>query len=233
MVAASREARGAGEGSNLRGESRKLIGAWLTEDVLVRANEKDVRAFDSDTGKARWTVKPPAPGLVPCAMSGTPGDGGKLGAIVYGTGPKPTEGCDQLVVLDLANGRTTWSRSLTVRKPPGPEAVTRIGVAGGTLVVLSPADEAGYRLSDGGRLWKRRWYDSGCVLAGARVGQATVVEVARCGPGEGRLRIREVDARDGSVRWATQLPTDVIVTGIATAKPASVTLRATRSRRSG
>ncbi|MCX4671005.1 PQQ-like beta-propeller repeat protein [Streptomyces sp. NBC_01381] len=215
----------AGEGSNTSKDRQQLVGVWLTDKALIRANEDAVRAFEPSTGKVLWTAKPPKPGLKPCAMSRTATDDGSRGAVVFGPDPDFKKGCDRLAVLDLANGDIAWSKSLAVRNPPAPRAWTRVGIAGDTVVALSAADEAGYAVGDGDRRWGRPYFAKGCVLQTALVGRATVVESATCGDdGQRRARVREIDAKDGSVRWATQLPEDVTGMTLATAEPVSAML---------
>ncbi|WP_344530144.1 PQQ-binding-like beta-propeller repeat protein, partial [Streptomyces rectiviolaceus] len=215
----------AGEGSNTPKGRQQLVGVWLTDKALIRANEDGVRAFEPVTGKVLWTAKPPKRGLKPCAMARTATEDGSRGAVVYGPDPDFKKGCDQLAVLDLTNGDTAWSKSLTVKNPPSPKAWTRIGIAGGNVVVLTAADEAGYAVDDGERRWRRPYFAKGCVLQDALVGRATVVESASCGADtRRRVRVREIDARDGSVRWVTQLPDDVTGMTLATAEPVSAML---------
>ncbi|MEV0322570.1 protein kinase [Streptomyces sp. NPDC050658] len=215
----------AGEGSNRPKDRQQLIGVWLTDQALIRANEDAVRAFDPATGDVLWTAKPPKPGLKPCAMARTADEEGRRGAVVFGPDPDFKRGCDQLAVLDLGSGRTTWTKSLTVRNPPAPRAWTRVGIAGGNVVVLTAADEAAYAVDDGERRWRRPYFAGGCVLQTGLVGRETVVESATCGEGkERRERVREIDARDGSVRWVTELPKDVTGITPATAEPVSAML---------
>ncbi|MGW7412089.1 protein kinase domain-containing protein [Streptomyces sp. NPDC054863] len=203
--------------------THKLFGTWLTPTATVRANDKDVRAFRVADGRLLWVARPPRRGLVPCATARSAGAGERRIAVVYGTRPDPLKACDQLVVLDVATGRTVWWKSLSVRRPTEHDLETTVAVVGDRVVVSSPADAAAHRLDDGTRVWRRPWFAGGCLRNDLVAGRATVVEAALCGDGaEQRARVREIDAKDGSVRWTSELPKEQMYATVVTTDPVSV-----------
>ncbi|AZM44975.1 serine/threonine protein kinase [Streptomyces sp. WAC 06738] len=221
----------AGEGVN-ETRSRGLLGVWLAGDTVVRADEHDVRGYDRDDGDLRWTATPPAEGLVPCAMS--PATSGGRGAVAYGTSAEAGEGCDRLAVLDTGTGATVWRTGL---RPPkgGDDAVsTTVGIVGERVVVRSYSGLVGYALGDGRPVWLRTPEDGdGCALGDAAAGRTSVAMITFCDgggddrrradqPSTGRMRVAQLNAADGTVRWSTELGAGVTGGNIETVEPVAV-----------
>ncbi|MEU5838098.1 PQQ-binding-like beta-propeller repeat protein, partial [Streptomyces diacarni] len=217
----------AGEDVNaVRGSD--LLGAWLTEDAVVRANEHDVRAYDRRTGRALWKATPPRHGLVPCAMSRTAEHG--IGAVAFGRSHRPDEGCDQLAAIRLDDGQTVWRTGLRPEKREVDRVRTTVGIARGRVVVHSFSGLVAYDLGDGRAVWRRSWRHDGCGLSSVRAARAVVAVVSSCREGKkgsdeaARTRVSQLNADDGTVRWSTKLTEKATGASINTVRPLSVRL---------
>ncbi|MEU2282711.1 protein kinase [Streptomyces sp. NPDC013178] len=208
--------------------------AWLTDRVLARVGRRSVQGLSPDTGRVLWTLKPPAPGLVPCAASRTAQDG--VGAVVFGQANQNGENrgnadCDRVVAVDLASGTALWEH----RRPGDTHATDGIdsdvlGIAEDRVVVMTGDLVTAWRLRDGAPAWSHTGSRDRCVINGMAVGQSSVVEALTCPATEqSRLNarpttIRSVNAADGRVRWTSTVPDDVPVARVETAEPPVISL---------
>lgn len=92
-----------------------LTGRWWTEKYLVRAMPNQIVAYDLASGNTAYTVDTPNNGL--CKASGQQSSKGYI-AVLRGT---RTEGCRQVTVVDIANGKVVWSKNLPPAGAPRPD----------------------------------------------------------------------------------------------------------------
>jgi outer membrane protein assembly factor BamB len=210
---------------------------WLTDDVLVRVGRTAVQGIAPSTGKIRWTLAPPAPGMVPCSAGRTVSRG--TGAVLFGTpgaSGRATD-CDRVVAVGLGGGRALWQRRLPVDRTgwvDDLEHSEEIGVSGDRVLVETDGRMTAYRLSDGGVAWQRSRQEGGCAVNGVTVGPSTYAEALTCSPQGSSApsglrtrptRVRSVRSSDGRVRWTAEVPGDVPIQYLETAEPVSVSLR--------
>ncbi|MFI1422860.1 protein kinase [Streptomyces sp. NPDC020731] len=210
------------------------VEAWLTDRVLARVGHRSVQGLSPDTGRVLWTLKPPDPGMVPCAASRTAPGG--VGAVLFGAADEDGErngtvGCDRVVAVDLASGTSLWEH----RRPGDPYATSGIdsdvlGIGGDRVVVMSGGLVTAWRLRDGAPAWSHEGSRDRCAINGLAVGQSSVVEALTCPVTEdSRLDVRPTTVRsvsiaDGRVRWTSTVPDDVPVARVETAEPPVVSL---------
>ncbi|MEV8536340.1 PQQ-binding-like beta-propeller repeat protein [Streptomyces sp. NPDC051211] len=176
----------------VRPTSAKPLGVWPSErsGLLVRARTDGLIAYNGE-GRKGWRL--PAPdGTLVCALSRTaPSD---IGALAYG-GPGSACGT-KLVAVDLAEGRTLWTKSAPTaeRVPPA--------VVAGTAVIVQEDALVGLDVREGTERWrvKRAPRCSIEALDGAR---ERVLYVEQC---ERAMRLTAVDARTGAQAWQSPLP---------------------------
>ncbi|MGR6998279.1 hypothetical protein ACU686_09605 [Yinghuangia aomiensis] len=80
------------------------VGAWTTEDQVVRVRPDLVTAYRITDGRVAWTWAPPGRDTV-CAMSGATTGG--IGLIAH---EAADGGCTTVAALDLASGSVRWTR---------------------------------------------------------------------------------------------------------------------------
>ncbi|MFG2510823.1 protein kinase [Streptomyces sp. NPDC048584] len=210
------------------------VEAWLTDRVLARVGHRSVQGLSPDTGRVLWTLKPPAPGMVPCAASRTAPGG--IGAVLFGAADEDGErngtvGCDRVVAVDLASGTSLWEH----RRPGDPYATSGIDsdvldIGKDRVVVMTGGLVTAWRLRDGAPAWSHEGSRDRCAINGMAVGQSSVVEALTCPVTEdSRLdnrptTVRSVNIADGRVRWTSTVPDDVPVARVETAEPPVVSL---------
>ncbi|MFJ4585630.1 protein kinase domain-containing protein [Streptomyces echinatus] len=210
------------------------VEAWLTDRVFARVGRRSVQGLSPDTGRVLWTLKPPAPGMVPCAASRTAPGG--VGAVIFGPADEKgqnngTVDCDRVVAVDLASGTSLWER----HRPGDMYATDTIdsdvlGIAGDRVVVMTGDLVTAWRLRDGAPAWSQTGSRDACVINGMAVGQSSVVEALTCPATEESRRngrpttVRSVNAADGRVRWTSTVPDDVPVARVETAEPPVISL---------
>jgi outer membrane protein assembly factor BamB len=97
------------EGSDL------LAGRWWTDKYLVRAMPDQIVGYDLAAGKPAYTVDTPDNHV--CKASGQQSSNGYI-AVLRGT---RSDGCRQVTVVDIANGKVVWSKNLRPVGAPRPD----------------------------------------------------------------------------------------------------------------
>ncbi|WP_406291568.1 protein kinase domain-containing protein [Embleya sp. NBC_00896] len=206
---------------------------WLTGDILVRVGNDEVRGLAPSSGKVLWTLKPPAPGMVPCRASHTVSDG--VGVVVFGSRDEPEDRpghCDRVVAVDIATGSVRWERRRPGDAPdsPGGPRSEEIGVTADRVVAKSGDLLTAWRLRDGEQVWQYDGSAENCALDAIAVGQSTVAAALTCPKPPGRSRrprptvVRSLNAADGSLRWSGSTPGDAPIEQLETAEPVSVSV---------
>jgi outer membrane protein assembly factor BamB len=176
----------------------KAQGAWLQDDLVIRARVDQVIAYDLATGATRWTY--PIPGQqVLCAMSRGTDDG--TGLIAYADEGKE---CAHLVAVDLTTGKPRWEQNIPAERLGSDTAPDTIAVAAGTAVVVkvSTMQVLGLGLREGKARWTLKQEGDCRYEAVAASGDQAIVLV-NC-PAK-PPQIRALDAATGSTRWQSPL----------------------------
>ncbi|MEI8413034.1 MULTISPECIES: hypothetical protein [unclassified Kribbella] len=92
-----------------------LTGHWWTDKYLVRSMPNQIVAYDLANGSTAYTVDTPNHGL--CKASGQQSSKGYI-AVLRGT---RTQGCRQVTVVDITNGKVVWSKNLPPAGAPRPD----------------------------------------------------------------------------------------------------------------
>ncbi|MGY5127872.1 outer membrane protein assembly factor BamB family protein [Streptomyces nigrescens] len=141
------------EGQNENG----LRSMWFNSDDIIYGDGEGVRAYDSKTGKKKWTVKTPKGAGEVCAMSKEPSYEG-VGAVVFDAGG---DDCSYLSVVDTDTGRTLWSKNL--KDGQDAEHQPRVVVNSKVVAVTIGSTYAGFSLAGGATEWRLTARGHGCT----------------------------------------------------------------------
>ncbi|MFB6441487.1 PQQ-binding-like beta-propeller repeat protein [Streptomyces sp. NPDC056411] len=119
---------------------------WANDNAVIYGDSQGVRAFNRETGKKEWTVKPPKGAGEVCGMSSTTSDDG-VGAVVFDAGG---DDCAFLSAVDSDTGRTLWSKNLKGRHT---EREPEVVVNGKTLGAAIGDTYAGFSITGGREQW--------------------------------------------------------------------------------
>jgi outer membrane protein assembly factor BamB len=175
----------------------KAQGAWLQDDLVIRARVDQVIAYDLATGATRWTY--PIPGQqVLCAMSRGTDDG--TGLIAYADEGKE---CAHLVAVDLSTGRPRWERNIPAERLGGHAVPDTIAVAADTAVVKVSSEQVlGLGLREGQARWALK-EDGNCRYESVVASADQAVVRVDCP--DKPPQIRALDAATGRTRWQSPL----------------------------
>ncbi|MEW2295108.1 PQQ-binding-like beta-propeller repeat protein [Streptomyces sp. NPDC006743] len=197
-------------------DTTATTGSWLTDKVYAKTGNAEIGGYDPVKGSRLWTLKLPGP--VCQATRHVTADGRT--AIVYEpampTKAKPSHGCSQVAVIDLAAGRKLWTRVVKA----GDETVNlnNVTIGGGTVAVGGTAGGAAFSVADGKPLWSPKTGDT-CYDAGYGGGEK-LVAVRKCGAyGRRQLLIQTVDPASGKVLSEYKLAKGIEYAGIVSTDP--------------
>ncbi|MFI6943053.1 PQQ-binding-like beta-propeller repeat protein [Streptomyces sp. NPDC050418] len=138
------------------GSSRVL---WTGRDTVVLHDKERTEGYDARTGDKRWTLRLPKGMSAVCGASEQANAAG-LGALYFTDGKK--EGCNYAGVVDLADGRVQWSRSIGRSNEGISGNKISIGDDAVTVTVYCNGVEQ-FRVSDGKPLGSRLKGDKACA----------------------------------------------------------------------
>ncbi|MFJ4585629.1 protein kinase domain-containing protein [Streptomyces echinatus] len=179
----------------------EVMGAWLTPKALVRIDASGIRGFAPRTGTPKWTVAPPAKGLVPCGASdaGTATSGG-VGLVRFGRAYTSPAACDVTTALDSATGKLLWHR----RVGEAPLAVA--SVSGDVMVVSGEKGILGLDRATGAHIWTYPWTRGDCEVDDVVPGVRTVAVSDTCDREDADAeRVVELDITTGRVRTTHEI----------------------------
>ncbi|MFB6892548.1 PQQ-binding-like beta-propeller repeat protein [Kitasatospora sp. NPDC056327] len=173
-----------------------LVGSWLLDGAVVRADATGVRAYDLADGRPAWTVAPPAAGAVPCGLSPTVGRSG-LGAVLFRPRADPKSPCALVTAVDTKDGRAVWTKQLSDTKG-GYGA--RVGVTDDQVIAVGDSRAVAWQSADGADVWQYTGQGKFCTLSGG-VSDGTVLVASTCADSTPVDQAVALNTADGKVSW--------------------------------
>ncbi|MFE2111266.1 PQQ-binding-like beta-propeller repeat protein [Kitasatospora sp. NPDC059463] len=173
-----------------------LVGSWLLDGAVVRADATGVRAYDLTDGKPVWAVEPPAAGAVPCGLSPTVNRAG-LGAALFRPQADPKSPCSLVAAVDTKDGRTAWTKPLTEAKGA---YGARVGVTDDKVIAIGDSHAVAWQSADGGDVWQYTGQGKFCTLSGG-VSGTTVLVASTCADSDPVDQAVALNTADGKVAW--------------------------------
>ncbi|MGW4896823.1 outer membrane protein assembly factor BamB family protein [Kitasatospora sp. NPDC004240] len=199
------------------GADDTLVGGWLLESAVVRADSTGVRAYDLADGKPVWAVEPPAPGAVPCGLSPSVGPSG-LGAALFRPQADPKAPCSLVVAVDTKTGKTAWTKPLSETKG-GYSA--RVGVTEDKVIAVGDDHVVAWAAADGKDIWQYTGQGKFCTLSGGVSGK-TVMVASTCADSTPADQAVSLHVADGTVAWWRGLNNQPKTVTVLSAEPAVV-----------
>ncbi|MFC1414960.1 PQQ-binding-like beta-propeller repeat protein [Streptacidiphilus sp. N1-12] len=231
-------AAGAGSQANLSGTHSKawsapavpasagndgLLGSWLLPDALVRGDGTAVTAYDTAKGGKLWTVVPPSPGAVPCAMSPTVSSTG-VGAVLFQAKAGTGQACTQLVAVDTATGKQKWTA--TINKATKAYSAS-VMVNDTRAVAVGDAAAVGYDLGTGKQSWTYAGPGKFCGALGGSGVASTLLLQSTCADTNPKQQAINLNADTGKLVWWRGLPQTAASYTVLSAVPAVVAVHMT------
>ncbi|MCX5210146.1 PQQ-binding-like beta-propeller repeat protein [Kitasatospora sp. NBC_00240] len=199
------------------GADDTLIGGWLLDEGVVRAESTGVHAYDLAAGKPTWSVEPPAAGAVPCGLSPSVNAAG-LGAALFRPQADPNSPCTLVVAVDTRTGKTVWTKTLSDAKE---KYAARIGVTEDKVIAVGDDKAVAWQSADGADIWQYTGQGKFCTLAGG-VGAKTVVLHSSCADSTPVDQAVSLNTADGKVGWWRGLNNQPRTVSVLSAEPAVV-----------
>lgn len=200
-----------------------LLGSWLLPTALVRGDGTGVTAYDTAKGGKLWTVAPPTPGAVPCAMSATVNSTG-IGAVLFQAKPGTGQACTKLVAVDTATGQQKWTATIN-------KATTAYGasvmVNDTRAVAVGDSAAVGYDIATGKQSWTYAGPGKYCgALSGNGTGSTLLLQ-STCADTNPKQQAVNLDAGTGKLVWWRGLPPTAASYTVLSAVPAVVAVHMT------
>ncbi|MFF1870856.1 PQQ-binding-like beta-propeller repeat protein [Kitasatospora herbaricolor] len=199
------------------GADDTLIGGWLLDAAVVRAESTGVHAYDLAAGKPTWSVEAPAAGAVPCGLSPSVNAAG-LGAALFRPQADPNSPCTLVVAVDTRTGKTAWTKTLSDAKE---KYAARIGVTEDKVIAIGDDKAVAWQSADGADIWQYTGQGKFCTLAGG-VGAKTVVLHSSCADSTPVDQAVSLNTADGKVGWWRGLNNQPRTVSVLSAEPAVV-----------
>ncbi|MHA6763670.1 outer membrane protein assembly factor BamB family protein [Streptacidiphilus sp. PAMC 29251] len=200
-----------------------LLGSWLLPTALVRGDGAGVTAYDTAKGAKLWTVAPPAPGAVPCAMSPSVSSTG-IGAVLFQAKPGTGQACTLLVAVDTATGQQKWTATINkATKAYGASVMVNDTRA----VAVGDAAAVGYDLTTGKQSWTYAGPGKFCGALGGSGAGSTLLLQSTCADTSPKQQAIDLDADTGKLTWWRGLPQTASSYTVLSAAPAVVAVHMT------
>ncbi|MFE7193839.1 PQQ-binding-like beta-propeller repeat protein [Kitasatospora sp. NPDC057595] len=173
-----------------------LVGSWLLDGAVVRADATGVRAYGLTDGRPVWAVEPPAAGAVPCGLSPTVNRTG-LGAVLFRPQADPKSPCALVTAVDTKDGRAAWTKPLTDTKG---SYGARVGVTDDKVIAVGDSHAVAWQSADGADLWQYTGQGKFCTLSGG-VSGGTVLVASSCADSTPIDQAVALNTADGKVSW--------------------------------
>jgi hypothetical protein len=200
-----------------------LIGSWLLPGALVRGDGTAVTAYDTAKGTKLWTVAPPTPGAVPCAMSTTVNSAG-VGAVLFQAKPGTGQACTQLVAVDTATGKQKWTA--TINKATKSYSAS-VMVNDTRAVAVGDSAAVGYDIATGKKSWTYAGPGKYCGALGGSGSGSTLLLQSTCADTSPKQQAINLDADTGKLVWWRGLPSTAASYTVLSAIPAVVAVHMT------
>ncbi|ROT32792.1 PQQ-binding-like beta-propeller repeat protein [Micromonospora sp. HM5-17] len=198
-----------------------MLGSWMLDQTLVRAQHDKVTAFTLADGKEAWSIPVPQ-GTTVCTTSPDPADG--VVAVVYG----PKDRCDQMATIDLNSGQRKWTVKIPFRvmEPDiplsdmvlDPRPVPQVITVGDSVLVYAENKDYDreivvYSITDGTRRWGT---EDRCSFLGLNADEKTVVVGQTC---LDQYAVLGLDMATGAEKWRTSLTKEQEVDRVLSVSP--------------
>ncbi|MEV6972714.1 PQQ-binding-like beta-propeller repeat protein [Kitasatospora sp. NPDC093806] len=177
-----------------------LVGSWLLDDAVVRADATGVHAYDLTAGKPAWSIEPPAAGAVPCGLSPNVNATG-LGAVLFRPQADPKSPCSLVTAVDTKAGKAAWSKPLTEAKGA---YTARVGVTEDKVIAVGDSHAVAWEAADGKDVWQYTGQGKFCTLSGGAAGK-TVLVTSSCADSTPVDQAVALNTADGKVTWSRGL----------------------------
>ncbi|QMV23082.1 PQQ-binding-like beta-propeller repeat protein [Streptomyces sp. SCUT-3] len=190
-------------------------GTWFVGDNLVKAEPRQINAYDQATGEKAWSLD--LPGEL-CTSAITPAK--NRTAVLY----EKNGACNNLMTVDLASGKKIWAteglKASEYSSAKNTYQYAEVAVSGDVVAVSSTAPSVAYRISSGKKLWSFK-KDSECKDEGFAGGE-TMLSIVRCDYED--YYLQKIDPVTGKGSWTWQAPDNTRITNIVSSEPAIVAL---------
>ncbi|WP_042409675.1 outer membrane protein assembly factor BamB family protein [Streptacidiphilus carbonis] len=195
-----------------------LLGSWLLAKALVRGDGTAVTAYDAASGSKLWTVAPPSPGAVPCAMSATVNSAG-IGAVLFQAKAGTGQACTQLVAVDTATGQQKWKATIATSTSSYGASVM---VSDTRAVAVGDSAVVGYDIATGKQSWTYAGPGKYCGgISGSGTGSTLLVQ-STCADSSPKQQAISLNADTGKLAWWRGLPANASSYTVLSASPAVV-----------
>ncbi|GHC71802.1 outer membrane protein assembly factor BamB family protein [Streptomyces cinnamoneus] len=191
----------------------RIARPWFAKDVIVLPTRTAVTAYDSATGKPRWTL--PVPGT---ACTSSPRSDQGVAVVVYG---KAEFECNLVMAVDLEHGRALWNKELTDSKGrKDSHGGANISFSEGAVTLTEVLEPRVYETRTGER---RKSFDFGCAEQGTVVDRSAQLTIAQCQIFD-RYFVMNVDPKTGVEKWTWKVLDGLKVQNILSVNPPVLTV---------
>ncbi|MCC2278432.1 hypothetical protein LKL35_23845 [Streptomyces sp. ET3-23] len=198
-------------------------GTWVTDQVFAKSDVYKVVGYGLSGGK-KYEI--PLDGEI-CWASQQVTPDGKTAVLVKESKPTPDKKyggpCDQVVALDLNNGKKLWQKA--AKAGDQPVSFGEVTVGGGTVAAGGTSGGAAWSLSDGKELWTPKAGDD-CRDDGYG-GGTKLVAVRRCGDyARPQMQVQTLDPATGGIKSTYKVPAGLNYVHVVSTDPLVVAVDA-------
>ncbi|WP_093800482.1 PQQ-binding-like beta-propeller repeat protein [Streptomyces sp. Wb2n-11] len=191
-------------------------GSWITGEAYVKSGLNEVVGHDLDKGTELWTI--PLPGEV-CAASPHVTEDNRTAILFAGPMPagKTYSPCTEVGVIDLAEGRLVWQKSVKA----GDQKITfsEVTVGGDAVGAGGTGGGAAFDVATGKLRWQPDDNAEQCRDVGYAGGEA-LATVRSCGSVSApQLSVQYLNPKDGTPLATYKMPSGVDRASIVSTKP--------------
>ncbi|MCF6522255.1 PQQ-binding-like beta-propeller repeat protein [Streptomyces sp. JJ36] len=189
-------------------------GTWVTEKYMVKTSVESVLGFTAEDGSEAWEI--PLSGSV-CAASIHQTDDDKT-AIVTQETKSPDADCNQMVVLDLKQGKKVWQQTIPGDRVDVNSLGGGVTVSGDTIASAWIGGSVGYKIGGGEPIFTAK--PSGTCRDEGFAGGAKLVAVVRCGSYDSpQFKVQTLDPATGKSVQEFEVPKGVESVSVASTDP--------------
>ncbi|MFI6445345.1 PQQ-binding-like beta-propeller repeat protein [Kitasatospora sp. NPDC050543] len=200
-----------------QGADDTLVGGWLLDNAVVRADSTGLHAYDLATGKPIWTAEPPAQGAALCGLAPSVNAGG-LGAALFRPRADPKSPCTLVTAVDTRTGKTAWTKTVSDAKDG---YTARIAVTDDKVIAVGDDKALAWEAADGKDVWQYTGQGRFCTLSGGAQGKTVVIH-SSCADSTPVDQAVALNTADGKVSWWRGLNNQPKTVTVLSAEPAAV-----------